>query len=163
MSAETSIIDVPVYRLSPEQHEAALEKAADRFVGDIMDNPSVPHHMVNSERQRFRHEKAAPWLFNEVVGWVRVYALGTQIRGQTYFAVGKKLCLAPQKRRIRDRGKAFEKNFHPDDSNEDIGASVLAAVERLKRERLFKRRYIDVTCLLSQCQYFNWRRVLFNG
>ena len=108
--------DLPVYRLSIEKYNAEFERyvaSAQRQRG-----PTVTPEMVSGSF-------GGSWLFNEIIGYIRLHILGAQIRGE-YYAVSKK-------RIVRSRSKTLSFRTHKLAPEIDIAQprgtrEVLAAV-----------------------------------
>jgi hypothetical protein len=99
------------------------------------------------------------WRFNETIGFIRLHFLGSQIRGD-YFSVVRK-------RIVRTRTKTFEYrtwklapeiDLPAHGSNEDIFRTVLEYLSDCRNE--LPRRYIDAGLLEFIGPYIDWKRLL---
>lgn len=81
-------------------------------------------------------KKYGGWRYTQVIGWVRPYVLGSQIRGEIWFVDAKRIDREMNKRRFQHYGKAFELSFFPgQDSSIDIYSQVRFALEKLGTEK----------------------------
>jgi hypothetical protein len=100
--------DLPVYRLSSDAYCAVRAKHIDKVVFRLgtPDEAALQHRerlnpRVNDGfRDHLQHTYGGCWVFNEIIGYIRLHFLGAQVRGE-YFAVAKK-------RIVRTRTKTFE-------------------------------------------------------
>ena len=81
----------------------------------------------------------APWQFNQIVGWARLYALGTQLRADGWLAIGKRFVSSPVRKRIEFYGNLVEFDAREGDSSvlaSRLRAELLDAVREMRRGRL---------------------------
>lgn len=157
--------DVPVYRLS----EAEYYRQREEFIEKTLYPPSDPvtatarralkakdPHSDDFMRDHLTTAYGGPWRFNEIVGFIRLHFLGTQIRGD-YWATGAK-------RIVRTRHKVFEwKTWKLAPERElpanATDAAIFAAVKDylLACEKELKGRFIDRELLEVIGPRLNWR------
>ncbi|MNW47834.1 hypothetical protein D3C74_251780 [compost metagenome] len=151
MRKDIQIIEIPVYRIT----RSAFRKETDRLVNSAVGDIDVSEDIRQSIRNNYNY----PYLYNEVVGWIRVFVDSIQIRGEYYFIRTKKVRRG-FKKDYRFGGKAFEMaTFKSQDSNE-IYVSVLKKLKTLALERPFTRRVIDLESFQNIGQYLDWRRLI---
>lgn len=83
--------DIPVYRITAEKYNSDLQKFLRKSLGNDP-NPIIEDH--------YRQAFGGSWRFNEIIGYIRLYFLGSQVRGE-YFRSHKK-------RVVKTRRKIFE-------------------------------------------------------
>ncbi|MGA2365608.1 MAG: hypothetical protein ABSG12_08955 [Steroidobacteraceae bacterium] len=105
--ASRYFFDLPVYRLSAEQYYAERDAYIKRIIfrTDTAEEPDLQQRekatpRINDAFRNHLTEKYGGWEFNEIIGYIRLHFLGSQIRGE-YFAVDRK-------RIVRTRTKTFE-------------------------------------------------------
>lgn len=151
MRKDIQIIEIPVYRIT----RIAFRKETDRLVNSAVGDIDVSEDIRQSIRNNYNY----PYLYNEVVGWIRVFVDSIQIRGEYYFIRTKKVRRG-FKKDYKFGGKAFEMaTFKSQDSNE-IYVSVLKKLKTLALERPFTRRAIDLESFQNIGQYLDWRRLI---
>ena len=100
--------DLPVYRLSAEQYYAGRDAYIERIIFRT-GTPEEPHlrqremaspRSNDALRNHLTEKYGGCWQFNEIIGYIKLDFLGSQIRGE-YFAVDRK-------RIVRTRTKTFE-------------------------------------------------------
>lgn len=154
MSAIFYLLDVPVYRLPIEAYDSERER-------DWKD--TVPSGLFSPASARARddmmHIYGGCWMYNEIIGWIRLYIIGDQLRGE-YFAVRAK-------RIVRTRRKTFEfktSKLAPEvsvpsgASNKQIYDLLRDYVNACQRE--LRGRYIDTEILDNLAPYIDWKRML---
>lgn len=97
--------DIPVYRLPEEQYRDAMEKYIDEMMygtdpelrqrrkGFYERNPNNKIHFVDSLKRQY----GGAWRFNEIVGYIRLFFLGTQIRGELWMVDMQRICRTRKK------------------------------------------------------------------
>lgn len=144
--------DVPVYRLAEHQYYEAREA----FVRDNLRAGSEDPELQASFRSHLERSYGGPWQFNEIVGYVRLHFLGSQVRGE-YFATSAR-------RIVRTRKKVFWMQTHklaPEmeipsgASAEDISTIVSAYLSRCEGE--LKGRFLDRRMLDAISPHVDWR------
>ena len=159
--------EVPVYRLVREKYYEQRE----RFIEDTIDQffPGSARKLLESQRDRkinlidhLETQYGGPWNFNEIIGFIRLHFLGSQIRGE-YFAV-------TAKRITRTRKKIFKWQTHKlapeisvpfEATNLEIWNLIKEYVRDCGEE--VKGRYVDTECLDVLGLYVDWRSFLFEG
>ena len=169
MPPETYFFDVPLYRLPREQYYRDMEKyKANTSLGDpgfkdFYDRN--PDRRVRDEDYAF-HRFGGAWDFNEIIGFVRLFRLGSQIRGE--------LWLNDAKRHVRTRRKVFrlvalkvvaEEQIWPTRDNtydnEAIWCAIQNYLNRIRREVPGRVVYADHLEALGP--HVDWRAVLKFG
>ncbi len=147
---------IPVYRLSEDKYYSQMNEDFEKLISrswDINFRRNNPD-MVESWRISHRSSYGGDWEFNEVVGHIKLFFMGSQIRGE-YWGT------EPQ-RKVRTRKKKFEFKAHKLVAEgaiwEKTSDGVLAAIEeylsRCKEE--LKGRYIDLREFEALKNYVNW-------
>lgn len=158
--------DLPVYRLTEDRYNADR----DRAVEDALFPPNAAHveqlrehakgnpRANDSIRDHLTHEYGGMWMYNEIVGYIRLYFLGTQVRGEYYAVRAKRI--------IRTRRKTFEYKtwkLAPEievpvaSTSRQILAKVSEYIDACSAE--LRGRHIDVSSFNEVAPYINWRRL----
>jgi hypothetical protein len=133
----------PVYRLDEEKYYANLNKDFESVVSGAWDQEFREKHpdMVQGWRNHHHTTYGGAWDFNEIVGYIKLYFLGTQVRGEYWSTIPK--------RKIRTRRKQFEYKTHKMyveiEIREKTKEGILAAIEEYLEgcARELKNRHID--------------------
>lgn len=155
--------DLPVYRLSSDEYYAARDK----YIDEVLFRPGTPDEIPLRQREKlnprandgFRdHLQSAYggcWEFNEIIGYIRLHFLGSQIRGE-YFAVAKR-------RIVRTRTKTLEYRtwkLAPEvDIEQPYGTSeVLDAIHEYIADcrKELPKRFIDTSRFDTIAPFVDW-------
>jgi hypothetical protein len=154
--------DIPVYRIKEDQYY--LER--DAHLERILYPPDASWAEELRELHKREPDTARPhiersfgqWIYNEIIGYIRLHFLGDQIRVE-YFSVTKK-------RIVRTRTKIFEYqtwklarelDVPSDASSKHIYALVKQYLSDCGRQ--VPKRHIDTTMLDAIGPYVDWRRL----
>ncbi len=158
--------DVPVYRLGEEKYYAEMN----HHIEDVLFPPTSRGSETQRERDREKPEENAGirgalarsyggcWRYNEIIGYIRLHFLGTQIRGEWYSVKRKRI--------VRTRTKTLEYRHWklapeievPDDAtSSEIFELVLDYVVACRKE--LKGRYIDSEMLEFLGPHIDWQGV----
>ncbi|GAA4814534.1 hypothetical protein GCM10011365_03580 [Marinicella pacifica] len=150
---------IPVYRLSEDKYYSQMKEDFKKLVSRSWDvnfqrnNPG----MVEGWRRSHRSSYGGDWEFNEVVGHIKLFFMGSQIRGEYWSTESR--------RKVRTRKKRFEFKAHKLVAEGEIwektSDGVLAAIEeylsRCKKE--LKDRHIDLREFEALKNHVNWLSV----
>jgi len=89
-----------------------------------------------------------PWIFNQIIGWLRLYVIGTSIKAD-YYSIKDK-----------DFSKAFELNPINSESSINIFKNIHDKIIKINSKRPFKGHYIDLEKFSYIGPYVNWRAIL---
>jgi hypothetical protein len=153
------IFEIPIYRCSPDQHTSLLaeEKRKSLQLFEVT-RDTAPRSLAIS-KQWFDERHWYPWRYNETIGWLRLYALGAQIRAELWYVKARRIVRETRKR-IFFVGKEFEISFRLADPNTEIGNVVLERLRDLKRQSHFRKRFIDLECFEAVAQHLDWKGLL---
>jgi len=161
------VIDLPVYRLTEDRYYAERNAYVDRIMYEhpLPSTPSSPSTAVGlsgpdaTMRDHLVKSFGGPWNYNEIIGFLRLHFLGSQVRAE-YWRVDVK-------RIVRSRTKIFvpwahklvpEKELPMSGTSEEIFRAVTGHVEDCKRS--LRDRHVDATTLESLGPYIDWRALL---
>lgn len=143
-------LDIPIYRCPSEKHEEEMEKEKSGW------------EETNTLKQYFEREIWYPWLYNDIVGFIRLLVHGKSIKGELWFDRAKRVQKHPKRRIIKYKGKAFE--FHPSNSmsSENIFQELKRKIENIKKGRKYlKNRYIKKDNGFEEIgKAINWKEFL---
>lgn len=155
--------EIGIYRCPIDQHTDELARDKQKYLEPLERIKSVASESYANAGDWFDREHWYPWRYNDVIGWLRLYRLGSQIRGELWFVKAKQITRG-LKKHFFYLGKAFELSFHPSQSEEDIRIEVLTELRRVAGERPIKGRYLDLECFLAASPMLRWRAILgFEG
>lgn len=161
---EKYFYDVPVYRLSRKRYY----KDMDKYIKKHMYSGS-PNHIKMMEdfhrkeptqklalEDKLRKSYGGAWKYNEIIGYIRLYFFGTQIRGE-YWAVNSKRVVRTRKKILEYKTwkLASEINLHWEPDSSSIFLQILKYLERCQKK--LKSKYIDIRNFKAIGYYVDWK------
>lgn len=160
---ERYFFEIAIYRKDPDSFYAEREKMVQKQLYWIEQHGGAErekHPDIYEEQKERLVETYGSWRYNEVIGWLRLYVLGDQIRGETWFIDAKQIRHNLAKKKFLDHGKAFELSLFPEaDSSTDIYNQIRTTIEKLREEKPFKGRYLDLEEFYNLGPFIDWRRL----
>jgi hypothetical protein len=123
------------------------------------ETPLSPDQAAQPRRNYF-NTYGGPWLYNQTVGWLRLFVLGTQIRGDLWMSARKRFV----RRSIRDlrplTGDYFNVQCSASQSSDEIRRAVES--ELLEFERTYRRGrlVLDLECFCEVAPHIDWRSLV---
>jgi len=165
---ENYFFELPIYRCTREKYYEdlkILEKNIDKRI------PYVEGQEKLTEKIKFLSytEQSYNYDYNETIGWIKLYVLGYQIRGEYHFEVNplnrkkdkKRFDKGIRKKQFDEFGKAFEISFNYDNSSQEIYSELINEIKSLmKNEEPFKNRFIDTSKLEKIAEFVDWKNLL---
>ncbi|OYW61691.1 MAG: hypothetical protein B7Z31_02400 [Rhodobacterales bacterium 12-65-15] len=154
--------DLPVYRLGKDDYYKALDALIETQVQNLRTIPGYePAKSQIDWMKQHQYERFGPWNFNEVIGYIRLYLLGSQIRGEYFSAEKKRNSLGRTKvfvwRSFKLAAEVDIDRFVPA-TNQLIWGSIQKYVERCRKE-LKRGRVIDDSLLQTVGPHVDWLAV----
>ena len=151
--------EIPIYRCHIKKRTDEFDKERKRFTNFLLmhGGDQLPNCTLQKSIQRHGERQWYPWLYNEIIGYIRLYALGTQIRGETWFIHAKRIRRDLKRKRLFHFGKAFEVNVNISNSSTEIFEMVIIEIKNLYKEKPYKCRYIDIDTFLNIEPIVNWK------
>lgn len=164
LQPERYFFEIAIYRTSREQfnkkYDSDLQLYLEQFqkLSGFTRDPVIDNTRIH-DKQYFWENYGGPWQYNQVIGWVRLYVLGSQLRGDLWMMTGKRLH-RKSRNQIRHVGKAFEIDFTPDESSAQIRSKLEQELERLQKEWCKKKRFLDLECFRCLAPCIDWRKLM---
>ncbi|QDI75902.1 MULTISPECIES: hypothetical protein [Leisingera] len=161
---EKYFFDLPVYRLSRSKYykwreETKIRPHEENWLS-VAGRP-IPQETKSALDQHI-YEKYGPWEFNEIIGYIRLYFLGSQIRGDYLSAEKKRNPISRRKVfTFRTLKLAPEHQIWPEDqnSNQDIWREIQKYIASCEKQ-LTKGRVIDSSKLELLGPHIDWLSIL---
>lgn len=163
---EKYFFDIPVYRLKKDRYYKDL----DAYVKKTMNMEPLsnddrkqfyernPMHKRDFE-QYLREVYGGAWDYNEIIGWIRLYFLGSQIRGEFWRVKAKRLVRSRKKHfKYHSWKLAAEINIPYKADNIEIFKLVLNYLSDCQKE--LKGRPLDTSRLDVVGPYVDWRSLM---
>jgi hypothetical protein len=156
---ERYFFEIPIYRCPIDRHTKEMEK-------DKLDWLEPSQEVKNSHPEYFCHAKRFweshrwyPWRYNEVIGWLRLFVFGSQIRGELWYTKAK--CILPKPKKLMfSRGDVFLRGFHPRQTDTEILTELTAELVKFQKSKRLKGRFLDLECFFSIAPSVRWRKLL---
>ena len=159
------VLDVPIYRISPDQHEQDERRRLKQFLEQqaliYQDmGKSISQEQVAKCEHQWISGYSMLWHYNEVVAWLHLYVfMDSQVRGELYRAHGERHRRGG-KREFHWSGRCFETDVFPGESNDQIYQNVLRDVREVGKGPSFRRRFIDTSVLEQIGPILDWTRLV---
>jgi hypothetical protein len=162
--------DLPVYRITEDRYYSDRAAHVERilFPPDASyserrraDEKKNPGSLVDI-RDHFEKSYGGCWRYNEIIGYIRLHFLGSQVRGE-YYGVNRRRVVRTRTRQLEYRTwkLAPEMDIPRDASDSDIFDIVTEYVDACRAE--VKGRFIDDSQLVALGPYMNWRELYQSG
>ncbi len=159
---ESFSYDLPVYRLEQNKYYDDMDKyikkkfASDDMITRKYYDRNRPQKELRKEA--LRNEYGGAWDFNEIIGYIRLYFYGAQVRGE-YWKINAKRIVRSRKRFYiyKEWNIAAEVNIDIKSTNSVIYADICKYICRCKEE--LKNRFIDDQKFKTLGPFINWRQV----
>ncbi len=105
------------------------------------------------------------WLYNDIIGYIRLHVLGTQIRGE-YYCHKKKISRKSKRIFERKTHKLADEiylNFPEENTNEVIFTQIKSYIDSCRKELnkgRSKKKYTDDFLFEQIGKYVDWRRLI---
>jgi hypothetical protein len=147
---------IPVYRLSEYKYFLQMEEDFENMISKSWDDDFRQNNpdLVENWKRSHRSSYGGCWEFNEIIGYLKLFFMGSQVRGE-YWST-------KPRRKVRTRKKEFEFKAHKlaadseiwDKSNEGILSAIEEYLSRCNRE--LKNRHLDLREYESLKNHINW-------
>jgi hypothetical protein len=157
MPADERFFEIPIYRCSLEEHSKELENEKEAYVK--RNNWTNEDSLAIRFTRLFEEREWYPWRYNEIIGWVRIFRLGSQIRGELW-GVSQRVSRKLVKKKFFYIGKLFEysiafklKNL----TNKRITQIVKDEIKSGLVGSKFERYHVDWENYERITRYFSWK------
>ena len=150
---------IPVYRLSETKYFSQMNEDFEKLLSRTWDESfrQSTQGLVENWRKNHRSHYGGDWEFNEVIGHIKLFFLGSQVRGE-YWGT-------EPRRKVKTRKKQFEFKAHKlvaereiwDKTSDGILAAIEEYLSRCKKE--LKGRHIDLREFEALKDHVNWLSV----
>lgn len=148
------ILEIPIYRCTEEQHRAQERERFELWIEPLetrfYSGGRTPERVkIWEEHRADLHQRMVTlWDFNQIVGWLRLYAWSGNIRAYLFFVRERVTKLMRHKTFRTERGNFIEMRVFPEQSNEETLAKLKKTIlaEAAANSRL-RRLYVDMGVL----------------
>jgi hypothetical protein len=165
----TPIFEIAVYRKSPRELAADYDAALTDYLQSL--EPQYP--MIKIEKPKYQglrfianqfwEEHGEPYPYNQIVGWVVLFAWRDQIVAEYYKIMAKRLTRNCRRHRVKGQGKCFAIYLAGNETGKQIIAEIAEELRLLTTESPFKGRYVDTRAFMQLAPYVNWKKLIREG
>ena len=157
-----TIFEIPIYSCSQAQFNERITNQVDKHMHGIT---NYGNGFWEQQREQELHARLGPTRFNEVIGYIDIHVLGSQVRADYWLSNKAKIVIGTKtKGRITPRGKLFEAHFYPKGqlNSIEIFHQFRKSLERVIRDnQLLKDRHIDFAAFDRCGPYIDWANLIF--
>ena len=160
MLDETCFFEIPIYRVcetlfhSEFDRDQAAHLDKQRRLGRV--EPGQLPDWELQVKDGFWKSYGMPWQFNQVVGWLRLFRLGHQLRGDLWLSSAKRFLRVPGHKRFELVGKAFEIWVESKSTDEAIVSRLRDEFKELERNYSSRKLTLDLECFDSIAPFIRW-------
>lgn len=158
---ESYLLEIPIYWKQEDkfdrEYERDLKKHLEQFekVSGHCPSDKIKDSLVDN----FWKKYIAPWRFNQAIGWIRIYKLGTQLRGEVWIMNARRAGRRITKKQFSMHGKAFELSTYPAQSSMEIFTKLnkeISAIKKIGERKVF----LDVECINNIGPHVDWKTLM---
>ncbi|PYI91908.1 MAG: hypothetical protein DME97_12000 [Verrucomicrobia bacterium] len=144
--------DIPVYRLAQNEYEAKQGAYIKSMMFETENHDQEA--MMRGHHWTFY---GGSWQFNEIIGYIRLHFLGTQIRGE-WWTVDAKRVTRTRTKIFRYSGwkVVYEQEIPKGSTSKEIYRLLLLYLERAQKDKKLKRFYVDTSVFESIGPLVDW-------
>ncbi|QOJ19404.1 MAG: hypothetical protein HRU77_01055 [Gammaproteobacteria bacterium] len=151
--------EIGIYRCSPDKYYKELKEGKDKFLEPLKKIKSISPDSYQNAGTFYDLNHWPMWNYNEVIGWLKLYRLGSQIRGELWFINSRRIRRGARKK-FSNLGKIFEISFIESQSESEIREEVSSAIQRAAEKPPIKGRYLDRQCFDLVYTQLCWKNIL---
>lgn len=153
--------DIPIYRLSIHEYKNECDKNIKNGYNCFFINKDgiKKNELItfdNYYKKAIRHYDI--WEYNEIIGYIRLYIQGNQIRGEYYQHKSTRIRKTRIKSFIFKTHKLSPEISIYNKTNFEIYILILDYLENCKLE--LKKRFIDISNFKNIGQYVDWNKLI---
>lgn len=160
------IFEIAVYRKSPRELEVEYDTSLTKHLQLLEPQyPTIQIYKPKYQGLRFIRDKfwekyGEPYPYNQVVGWVVLFAKRDQVLAEYYKITEKRLTQNCRRHRVKGQGICFAIYLAGNETSKQIVAEIAEKLRLLTAESPFKGRYVDITAFMHLAPYINWKRLI---
>jgi hypothetical protein len=156
---ERYFFEIPIYRCPIDKHTREMERDKYNWARELRESENPVPECIASAQRHWENTQWYPWRYNEVVGWLRLYVMDRQVRGELWYVRAKRLVPRPKKPMFL-AGEVFLTGFHPRQTDKDILSELRAELFDFQKSKRMKGRFLDLECFSCIAPSICWRRLL---
>jgi len=151
------IFEVLIYRIKEIDFDTKYEIDRKEYHKKYMVNKIKDDDVKSLLEKQFWENYGGPWLYNQVIGAIRILIDGIQIIGELWLSGKSRYTRIMKNKRIYLCGTAFEMGVFKEMTNNDIYQEVRKRIlDSIPKKR---NLVIDVECFDNISKYIDWRKL----
>ena len=161
---EREIFNLPIYICNEDDFYQKREKKWESYLKSHSESPLfdiVPFskNQILNLGDYFK-TKYGKWKYEQIVGWLKIYILGHQVRGELWFSDARRLKRDAKRRRFENRGKVFELDFCETEKSISIFEIINNEIKSILIKENLHGRYIDSESFQNVGQFIDWHSLI---
>lgn len=164
MQSGDPMFEIAVYRKSPFELEKDFDCAFEKQI-----QRADPYHPLSSTdrenpafkslRKTFLKKHGEPYPYNQVIGWVVLFAKRDQVLFECYKTTEKRLTRNCRRHPVKSLG-CFATPLTGNETAREIVALIVEELRSLSAESPFRGRYIDTKTFMRLSPYISWKKLI---
>jgi hypothetical protein len=161
------IFEIAVYLTDEDAYNCEREKRLDERLDELnsisisQGLTAVSPHTLQYAKDYFDKSYGGPWKFNQVVGWICLYAEPSYVGAHLWWVNAKRL--QRKMKKVFYLTTSSMTHFYPEDDSDKIFQDTLEDIKRLSKKTPLKGRHIDLDPFMRIGPFVDWRKLLNNG
>jgi hypothetical protein len=159
------IFEIAVYLTDEDSYNCERGKRLDERLDELnsisisQGLTAVPPHILQYAKDYFNKSYGGPWNFNQVVGWICLYAEPSHIGAHLWWVNAKRLQRRMKKVfYLTTSSNLLATHFYPEDNSDKIFQDTLENIKLLQKS--WKGRHIDLEPFTRIGPFVDWRKLL---
>ena len=148
-------IEIPLYRIPYDNYNNELSQKTQ----DIYDS-NYPINIENYHISELEKDNCAPWQYNQVIGWVRLFFLGNQFKGELWLHNAKRYTRKMKNKRFEYSNNVIGAEIPTDLANKEIAKLIMTELKSFGDNFHNKKRYLDISQFQRIACYIDWKSLI---
>lgn len=150
---DTIFFEIPIYRCTIEKHSEETQRNYQKFAKKCYQKSE------EDMRDFFYTNLWHPWKYNDVIGFLNLHILGSQLRAELWKVDKKKYNGGITLKPFKNNGKSLELNIPKDLNSKQIFDFILKKLEKLNKKE-FKKRHLDLEAFIRVGEFIDWKDLI---
>ena len=171
MSLYNTLFIIPIYRQSKEEFlieiKKEFEKVEQNLIEDILSSGIASEELElfkskDKKEARFKRwlsQKKINWEYNQIIGWIELYAHGVIIKAELWFIDSKRILKILKNKNIIYRGKIGDVSDITYQNNMEIRKDIIDFIDYLRKGEegytYLKKYYIHDKLFINSINYID--------
>ncbi len=161
------IFDIPIYRCTQKEYETAQDAAVEKQLVRILDDQDILRESQPGTCERIRgttsHAFGGPWQFNQIIGWLRLFAEGMKVGGHLWMAKGFRYSRRMPKKTLylTTPSNVLATRFLGESTSKEIFEHTLDHIDAFAKQ--LRTRFLDLSVFRRVGPHIDWGGLLKTG